>query len=121
MPTRTTGTVARPPETTSSRRVPIFGILSVALAPVAVLFAQLGGWTSDVFVDRPGNVSLTTLLPGMARATSRVLLACGVEGVAAGVIALAIGERPRWLPVLGLTAIALLLAVIAVMLLVVRV
>ena len=90
-------------------RIPIFGILSVAMTPAGVLFTQLGGWIIETLVEKPGSISITTLLPGVVRASANVQLACLAQGVVAGFIALLIGERPRWLPVLALSATALLL------------
>lgn len=80
-----------------------------AMIPALALLSLLEGWISDTFVDRPGSLSMSTLLPGVARASSRVLLACVVQGVAAGVIALVTRERPRWLPILGLATTAFLI------------
>jgi hypothetical protein len=74
----------------------------VALTPLAILFSVLGAFLLETFVDKPGSMPMSTLFPGVAHAAMPVTAACFVNGALAAVIALAGGERPRWLPVLGL-------------------
>jgi len=87
---------------TSGRPLPVWGILSVALTPLAVLFSILGAVLLETFVDKPGSVPMSTLFPGVAHAAMPVTVACFVNGALAAVIALVGGERPRWLPIVGL-------------------
>lgn len=96
----------------AGRPLPIFGIVSIAMTPLAVILGQIGGWIIEASVDRPGDVSLTTLFPGMGAGSARVLLACVVQAVAAGVIGLVTREEPRWLSALGVISIGFGIAVL---------
>lgn len=71
----------------NNSNLPIFGILSVALTPFTVLCAILAVVMIESFVDKPGSVSLSTLLPGIGHATSKVIFVCVAESVIAAVIA----------------------------------
>jgi amino acid transporter len=94
---------------TTRQTVPIWGILSVALTPLAGLFAHLvtliveGTWgsplTQSYTVER-GSALDTTIL-GADRAALMVAWAIIAFGVISAVVASAKRERPRWLPVVG--------------------
>ena len=100
----------------SNRPFPVWGILSVALTPLAALFAHLvtliveGTWgsplTQSYTVER--GTALDTAILGADRAALLVAWAIVALGVISAVIASAKRERPRWLPVLGVVTTAFL-------------
>lgn len=102
----------------SNKPFPIWGILSVALTPLAGLFAHLitllveGIWgsplTQSYTVER--GTALDTAILGADRAVLLVAWAIIAFGVISGAIALAKRERPRWLPVLGVVTTAFLIS-----------
>jgi hypothetical protein len=79
---------------TSNRPAPIFGVLSVALTPVAALIVFLAQRTIEALVGRPSD--------GLIHATALFGWACVAAGLASAPLALVRRERPRWLPVFGL-------------------
>lgn len=101
----------------SNKPLPIWGILSVALTPLAGLFAHLvtliieGIWgsplTQSYTVEKGSALDIAIL--GADRAV--LLIACAIValGVISAAIALAKRERPRWLPVLGVVTTAFLI------------
>jgi hypothetical protein len=91
-------------------RWPILGVLALVLAPAAVLCVQLGALAGKQFIESPGNLSITTLFPGLVRASSRVLLVCVLQGAAAGIASLLLGERPRWPALLAVATFGLLVS-----------
>lgn len=91
----------------NASNLPIFGILSLALTPFTALSAVLAVVIIETFVDKPGSVSLSTLLPGIGHATGKVIFVCVAESVAAAIVAL----LRRSLSILGLAANALLIGV----------
>jgi hypothetical protein len=102
----------------SNKPFPIWGILSVALTPLAGLFAHLvtllveGIWgsplTQSYTVERGSALDAAILRADRAA----LLLACAIVafGVISAGIATAQRERPRWLPVLGVVTTALLIS-----------
>jgi len=78
---------------TSNRPTPICGILSVALTPLALLFAFLASALVEALVGRAPH--------GVARAIVFLSLSCILAGLAFGVAGLVRRERLRWLPVIG--------------------
>lgn len=79
---------------TPSRPPRIFGVLSVALTPIAALMTFLVAMVIEAFVGRPPD--------GVIRVIVLSLATCVVAGLASAPISLVRGERPRWLPVFGL-------------------
>lgn len=102
----------------SNRPLPIWGILSVTLTPLAGVFAHLvtliveGIWgsplTQSYTVER--GTALDTAILGADRALLLVACAIVASGVMAAAIAAAKRERPRWLPVLGVVTTAFLIS-----------
>ena len=88
------------------RPLPFFGILSLVLAPLSLLSAALAALTLESFVVRPavGAFSMSTLLPGVARASVMIVAVSTAAGMVSALAALASGERTRWLPLLSLGA-----------------
>lgn len=101
----------------SNQPLPIWGILSVGLTPLAGLFAHLvtliveGMWgsplTRSYAVER--GSALDTAILGADRVVLSVACAFVAFGVISAAIALAKRERPRWLPVLGVVTTAFLI------------
>ena len=96
------------PMSDSGRPVPVCGILSVALTPVAWLGAAIGALVLESVVDTPEGVSMSEYVPWAPRIVVIGVSACVVAGVGFALIALARRERPRWLPALGLLTTILL-------------
>ena len=102
----------------SNKPFPIWGFLSVALTPLAALFAHLvtliveGIWgsplTQSYTVER--GTALDTAILGADRAALLVAWAIIAFGVMSAVIASAKRERPRWLPVLGVVTTTCLIS-----------
>lgn len=102
----------------SNKPVPIWGILSVALTPLAGLFAHLvtliveGTWGSPL--TQSYTVEKGTALDTAILVTDRAALLVACALVAFGVISAAIAsakrERPRWLPVLGVVSTVFLIS-----------
>ena len=92
--------------------IPVWGILSAALTPLALLFAHLvtliveGMWgsphTQSYAVTR--GSALDTAILGADRAALLFAWAVIAFGVIAGVVASAKRLRPRWLPVVGVAS-----------------
>lgn len=89
----------------SSRAIPTWGILSVALVAETILCAILTAATLDSAVARPPEpASVTTKLPGFVYASASVMKICLVAGVVSAAIALAKRALPRRHVVLGQSA-----------------
>ena len=87
---------------TSRRAVPIWGILSVALTPLAALLAILAGVIVELLVVKPEGMSMHSYITVTTRVVVLGTLAIILTGVVSAFVALVKRERPRWLPVLGL-------------------
>ena len=87
---------------TSRRAMPIWGILSVALTPLAALLAILAAVIIEQIVVEPEGMSIHSYIPGTTRVVVLGTLAIILAGVVSAIVALVKRERPRWLPVLGL-------------------
>jgi uncharacterized membrane protein (DUF2068 family) len=102
----------------SNKPFPIWGILSMALTPLAGVFAHLvtliveGIWgsplTQSYTVER--GTAMDAAIFGADRAVLIVACAIVAFGVISAVIASAKRERPRWLPVLGVVTTAFLIS-----------
>jgi hypothetical protein len=102
----------------SNRPFPIWGVLSVALTPLAGLFAHLvtmlveGVWgsplTQSYTVER--GTPLDAAILGADRAVLLFAWALVAFGVISAAVASAKRERPRWLPALGVVTTASLIA-----------
>ena len=97
---------------TSNKPFPIWGILSMALTPLAGLFAHLvtliveGTWGSPLtqsYAVQRGS-ALDAAILGADRAVLLVAWAVIAFGVISAVVASAKRERPRWLPVVGMVS-----------------
>jgi hypothetical protein len=96
----------------SGQTIPIWGMMSVALTPLAGLFAHLvtviveGTWgspfTQSYTVER--GSALDAAILGADRAVLLVAWAMIAFGVISAVIASAKRERPRWLPAVGVVS-----------------
>jgi hypothetical protein len=78
---------------TSNRPAPICGILSVALTPLALLFAFLATALIEALVGRAPH--------GVGRAIVLLSLACSIAGMVLGIASLVRRERFPWLPAIG--------------------
>jgi hypothetical protein len=96
--------------------MPACGILSVALTPLAALFAVGATVIVERFFGSPftesyrvaRNTLLDAIIHGVVRAVVMLTFALVVAGVVSAFIALVRRERPRWLPIIGLVSTAFL-------------
>jgi len=89
-------------DTRTHARVPIWGILSTVSAPLGLIGITLAAIAAEAIVRKPPGVSLSVYIPNMTLVAVLLSMACLANGLLAGIVALAIRERPRWLPVTGI-------------------
>jgi hypothetical protein len=89
------------PANISAKVIPIWGILSVALPPLAPLIGALAVLIAQVLVDRPDGASMS-YLSLISRSGVLVMLGWITVSLILGILALLKRERPRSLSIFGL-------------------
>jgi hypothetical protein len=93
----------------SNRPLPIWGILSVAMTPLAALLGAIVALIIEASVEEPAGMTLHTYIPVTTRIVVLGMMACVATGIVSAPIAWLRHERPRWLPALGLATTAFLI------------
>jgi hypothetical protein len=98
------------PPPTNRPWLPVWGILSVAAAPGAIVLAAGVTFLMESIFGRPLSESATLPAP-VHQEVGRILFGAmrifALAGVAAAFISLVSRERPRWLPFIGLLTTAI--------------
>lgn len=79
---------------TSVKKIRIWKILSIALLPVLFCISILTAIVLDVFVARPGDIAVATLLPGMTYSTAFIMKVSIAQWVAILIVAIVIRLAP---------------------------
>jgi hypothetical protein len=97
-----------------NRAIPIWGILSITLILLTAAFSLLSAALLDQVLVRSTviDASISTLLPGTARAAPAVILVSVVMSVIATALSFVTRERPHWLPILGVGITLLLIGLL---------
>lgn len=96
------------PANISAKVIPIWGILSVALPPLAPLIGALAVVIAQALVDKPDGPSMS-YYPFISRTGVLIMLAWIAAGMGLGVLALLKRERPRLLSMFGVVMSACLI------------
>ena len=96
------------PANISEKVIPIWGILSVALPPLAPLIGALAVVTAQALMDKPDGPSMI-YFTFMSRTGVLVMLAWIAASMGLGVLALLKRERPRLLSLFGVVTSACLI------------
>jgi len=95
----------------SKRTIPVWGILSIALTPLAALFAALSALIAESLVEKPAGLSMHEHIPVFTRFMVLTTVAIIAAGLISAVIASLKRERPRWLPIVGVVSTICLIGV----------
>jgi hypothetical protein len=85
-------------------RIPIWGILSLALAPLGEISVTVLAIAAEALVRKPPGIPLSVYLPGATLAAVLWTMVCLGTGLMSGIIALVTREQPRWLAIAGLVS-----------------
>ena len=96
---------------TPGRTIPIWGVLSVVLTPLAALFAALSALIAESLIEKPEGLSMHEHIPGFTRFVVLTTIAIIAAGLVSAVIASLKRERPRWLPIVGVISTICLIGV----------
>jgi heme/copper-type cytochrome/quinol oxidase subunit 3 len=90
-------------KTSDLRGKNIFGVISVIMTPLAIFLAVITYVILENVPEKSINTSMRTHLPEFTRVFVLTTIVLIGTGIVSGLIALIKNDRPRWLPIVGLS------------------